>query len=55
MHSTKRSVRNLQRMNYSPTEIARALGLTRARVYQLLAELKAKPNQVKRTLPTGPR
>jgi len=41
---TKRRVRDLHRMNMPPAEIARALSLTKARVYQLLAELKCKPN-----------
>ena len=41
----KKRVRDLHRMNFSPSEIAHSLGVTKARVYQLLAELKCKPNR----------
>jgi DNA-binding CsgD family transcriptional regulator len=42
--ASKKRVLDLHRMNYSAAEIAESLGLTKARVYQLLAELKRKPN-----------
>jgi DNA invertase Pin-like site-specific DNA recombinase len=55
MQTSKKQVRDMHRMNYPAAEIARALGITRARVYQLLAELKSKPNPAKQTPPTRSR